>query len=248
MKPDRDMFLHPDWPAPAGVRAVVTTRLGGVSAPPFASFNLGTHVGDSEFAVLRNRKILQRELGLPDAPRWLNQVHGNAVVDAADGDHNARADGSFARTQGAVCVVMTADCLPILLCDQSGQAVAALHGGWRGLAAGIVESGIRALGCASTEVMAWLGPAIGPRAFEVGADVRYAFVQIDERHAGAFVPAGDRWLADIYELARTQLEALGVTAIYGGNGCTYTDRERFYSYRRDGITGRMASLIWIEQQ
>jgi YfiH family protein len=248
VKLDQDMFLRPDWPAPAGIRAVATTRLGGVSTPPFASLNLGAHVGDSEVAVLRNREILQQQLGLPGVPRWLNQVHGNRVIDAADVENNPRADGSFARTRGTVCVVMTADCLPILLCDQSGRAVAALHGGWRGLAAGIVESGIRALGGPSTETMAWLGPAIGPEAFEVGTDVRNAFVEIDRRHADAFVPTGDRWLADIYQLARTQLEALGVSAIYGGNWCTYTDSERFYSYRREGTTGRMASLIWIEQQ
>ena len=245
---NQHFFLQPDWPASPGVRAVATTRSGGVSVDPFASLNLGAHVGDSDAAVRTNREILQKRLALPNAPRWLSQVHGNTVIDAANAESNSMADGSFACKPGVVCVVMTADCLPILLCDRSGQIVAALHCGWRGLAAGIIPAGVRALGCPPTEVMAWLGPAIGPAAFEVGDEVRNSFVAVDSAHAQAFSVAGDRWFADIYQLARQQLDALGVRAIYGGNWCTYTDSDRFYSYRRDGTTGRMVSLIWREQQ
>lgn len=240
-------FLWPDWPAPPGVKAVTTTRAGGVSSNPFKSLNLAAHVGDSEDAVVRNREILRLRLGLPNTPCWLDQVHGNTVIDAAGAECNHRADGSFAGKPGVVCVVMTADCLPILLCDKSGQTVAALHGGWRGLVAGIIPAGVKAFGCAPGDITAWLGPAIGPLAFEVGVEVRNAFMETDPQHTDAFAPAGDRWLADIYQLARRQLEALGVTAIYGGGWCTATDTERFYSYRRDGSTGRMASLIWREQ-
>lgn len=241
-------FVEPDWPAPRGVKAVTTTRAGGISRPPYAALNLGDHVGDSEAAVRANRKTLQQRLALPRAPCWLTQVHGDTVVDAGADVGDRRADGCFTRSPGRVCVVLTADCLPVLLCDTSGRCVAALHAGWRGLAAGIIAAGVRAMASPTGDLMAWLGPAIGPAAFEVGAEVRDVFVNRDPDHARAFVPRGDRWLADLYLLARQQLGALGVKAVYGGGWCTWNDRERFYSYRRDGTTGRMATLIWREGQ
>lgn len=248
MAQDPPAFIRPDWPAPPRVKAVTTTRPGGVSQPPYATFNLGAHVGDGEAAVQKNREILRQALALPAAPCWLEQVHGNRVVDVSGAGRTPRADGCVTHQAGQVCAVMTADCLPILLCHQSGASVAALHGGWRGLAAGIIAAGVAAQECSASQLMAWLGPAIGPRAFEVGEDVRDAFLALDPGHADAFVRSGDRWLADIYRLARHQLEALGVTAVYGGRWCTCTDAAQFYSFRRDGKTGRMASLIWIEEQ
>lgn len=238
-------MIRPDWPAPANVRAVSTTRRGGVSRPPYDSLNLADHVGDSASVVQANRRRLRQKLQLPAEPLWLNQVHGAGVVDAALGGERLSADASFSHRAGAVCAVMTADCLPVLMCARDGSAVAAAHAGWRGLAAGVLEATVKALGGDPRQVLAWLGPAIGPTAFEVGAEVREAFVTAHNHAAAAFVaqPNG-RWLADLYHLARIRLQAAGVTAIYGGGFCTYTDRERFYSFRRDRETGRMASLIW----
>ena len=239
--------IVPDWPAPARVRALSTTRLGGASAGPYRALNLGDHVGDDPQQVRVNRERLQRDAGVPTEPCWLQQVHGIDVVDAADAEPGSRADGSFTTERNKVCVVLTADCLPILLCDRRGTTVAALHAGWRGLAAGIVEAGIARLGVPGASLLAWLGPAIGPTAFEVGDDVRDAFVGADAGAAGAFTrnPRA-RWLADLYRLARRRLEHHGVGAIYGGDYCTHTQADLFYSYRRDGMTGRMASLIWLE--
>jgi hypothetical protein len=240
-------FITPDWPAPANVRACVTTRAGGVSRPPYASFNLAAHVGDDPQAVASNRARLRAELALPGEPAWLTQVHGVGVVDAAaEAADRPQADGAFATVPGAVCAVLTADCLPVLLCDRDGTRVAALHAGWRGLSSGVIEAGVRALDVAGGELLAWLGPAIGPLAFEVGAEVRAAFVAGDPAAASAFQPdRSGKFLADIYLLARQRLAGLGVTAVYGGGLCTVADRDRFYSYRRDGVTGRMASLIWL---
>ncbi|OGI43867.1 MAG: hypothetical protein A2150_02460 [Candidatus Muproteobacteria bacterium RBG_16_64_11] len=240
-------FIFPDWPAPTHVRAVSTTRAGGVSRGPYASFNLGDHVGDDPVAVARNRELLREALALPAEPVWLRQVHGTRVIDTARGDAHGEADGAWSAQPGVVCAVLTADCLPVLLCDRTGTRVAAVHAGWRGLAAGVIEQGVHALGVAPEELLAWLGPAIGPRAFEVGPEVRAAFVQHDAAAAGAFVPSHDgRYLADIYALARLRLSALGVTRIEGGGFCTVTDRDRFFSFRRDGSCGRMATLIWLE--
>ncbi len=240
-------FISPDWPAPTNVRAFSTTRAGGVSRGPYASFNLGDHVGDDPAAVARNRELLRAALQLPAEPVWLRQVHGTRVIDAAQEDAHGEADGAWSAQPGAVCAVLTADCLPVVLCDRTGTRVAALHAGWRGLAAGVIEQGVRALGGAPDELLAWLGPAIGPRAFEVGPEVRTAFVSHDAAAAGAFAPGGDgRYLADLYALARLRLGALGVTGIHGGGFCTVTDRERFFSFRRDGSCGRMATLIWLE--
>lgn len=239
-------FLIPDWPAPANVHACVTTRTGGVSRAPYDSFNLAAHVGDDPQAVTTNRARLRTALALPAEPAWLTQVHGIAVIDAAHGAGAPPADGTFATMPGAVCAVLTADCLPVLLCDRAGTRVAALHAGWRGLAGGVIEAGVGALGGAGDELLAWLGPAIGPEAFEVGAEVRAAFVAHDLAAGAAFRPLGaGKFLADIYLLARQRLAGLGVTAVYGGGRCTVAERERFYSYRRDGATGRMAALVWL---
>ncbi|MGL6160047.1 peptidoglycan editing factor PgeF [Microbulbifer sp.] len=250
-------YLFPDWPAPKNVRAATTLRSGGHSAGPYASFNLGAHTGDDPGAVAANRALLRRELELPAEPQWLEQIHGDRAVEARADGLVRTADASFARAPGAVCAVLTADCLPLLLCDKSGTCVAAVHAGWRGLAGGVVRSALDALDCEPGELLAWLGPAIGPDAFETGVDVLEAFFEsaLDGGHAeavaGCFRPHPQKPLhfrADIYALARVELEWLGVSEIYGGDSCTVTDAERFYSYRRDKITGRMASLIWINEQ
>jgi YfiH family protein len=239
-------IITPDWPAPATVRAAVTTRIGGVSHAPYDTFNLATHVGDDPAAVRENRKRLHASLVLPAEPVWLKQVHGVAVVDAAQGGAEPEADGAFAAQPGAVCAVLTADCLPVLLCNRAGTKVAALHAGWRGLAGGVIEAGVEALSVPGGELLAWLGPAIGPEAFEVGPEVRTAFIQHDAQAAQAFcVARAGKYLADICLLARLRLQRLGVTAVYGGGFCTVAERARFFSYRRDGATGRMASLIWL---
>jgi YfiH family protein len=239
--------IRPDWPAPKNVRAFTTTRAGGVSIGPYASFNLGDHVGDDPRAVAENRARLRMKLRLPADPVWLKQVHGSVVVDAATVAAGVTADASFATKTGVVCAVLTADCLPVFLCDRAGARVGLAHAGWRGLAAGVIESTVAALGEPRGELMAWLGTAIGPAAFEVGAEVRAAFVDGDPGAACAFQAGkAGHWFADIYQLARRRLHALGVHAVYGGDLCTFTDAARFYSYRRDGACGRMASLIWIE--
>jgi polyphenol oxidase len=237
-------FIAPDWPAPPCVAAASTTRRGGVSAAPFDSLNLGDHVGDDPAAVAANREALARALSLPATPVWLRQVHNTTVVDAARSGPGAEADAAVAFGPGAVCAVMTADCLPVLFCHERGDRVGVAHAGWRGLSAGVLETTVDALG-GGEGLMAWLGPAIGPAAFQVGEEVRGAFVEQDPEATVAFRPDGDRWLADLYTLARRRLAACGVTAVYGGGFCTFSDSARFFSYRRDVRTGRMASLVWI---
>ncbi|MGD2020962.1 MAG: peptidoglycan editing factor PgeF [Thiohalocapsa sp.] len=242
-----DDLIVPDWPAPPQVRACSTTRLGGVSKGPYASLNLGQHVGDDAAAVAANRARLRSALDLPAEPLWLAQVHGCEAV-SADVDAGAppAADAAVARRPGRVCAVLTADCLPVLLCACDGSVCAAVHAGWRGLQAGVIEAALGRLGLPAREVLAWLGPAIGPARFEVGPEVRAAFLAQDKGAAGAFRQGvGDRWLADLYALARRRLEAAGVASVSGGGLCTATDAERFFSYRRDGVTGRMATLIWL---
>lgn len=241
-------WLTPEWPAPANVRAVCTTRQGGVSVAPFASLNLGDHVGDDPYAVARNRMIVGDVLRLPTEPLWLQQVHGADVCGMDVGTCYPTGDASVALRKNQVCVVMTADCLPVLFCDKAGTRVAAAHAGWRGLQAGVLEQTLAKLDCPPADVLAWLGPAIGPQAFEVGAEVREAFMQHDPAAQAAFQPSANagKWLADIYLLARQRLAAAGVSAISGGDLCTYTDAQRFFSYRRDGQTGRMACLIWMD--
>ncbi|WP_456372801.1 peptidoglycan editing factor PgeF [Thiolapillus sp.] len=241
MKPE---FIVPDWPAPAPVRALSTTRVGGFSRPPWAGFNLGDHVGDDPLAVTANRRLLVNSAGLPDDPLWLKQVHGCSVQTGTRVKPSA--DACYSPERGKVCAVLTADCLPVLFCNQAGTAVAAAHAGWRGLAAGILEKTVASFDESPSRLLAWLGPAIGPAAFEVGAEVRQAFVQLQPESAMAFSPGQEgRWFADIYALARFRLSAAGVSQIYGGGYCTFTDEERFFSYRRDGVSGRMASLVWL---
>jgi len=237
----------PDWKVPGNVRALQTTRNGGVSKAPWASLNLGDHVGDAPEAVAANRALLRRRL--PNEPLWLEQVHGTVAVNAAQQPEIRRGDAAWAREAGVVCAVMTADCLPVLLCDRQGSVVAAAHAGWRGLLAGVLENAVRALQVDAVNLLAWLGPAIGPQRFEVGGEVRAAFVSRDSDARQAFTSHGDdgKYLCDIYLLARQRLRQLGVTAICGGEACTVSEADRFFSYRRDGVTGRMASLIWLER-
>ncbi|GGP23212.1 peptidoglycan editing factor PgeF [Silvimonas iriomotensis] len=234
-------FLMPDWPAPANVMALMTTRHGGVSSAPWDGFNLGTHVGDHPEAVAANRALLRQHL--PAEPKWLNQVHGTAVSLTGHCD----ADASVARAADDVCVIMTADCLPVLFCDRAGTVVAAAHAGWRGLCNGVLEATLESMQCPAEEIMAWLGPAIGPDQFEVGAEVREAFMAHDPQAASAFKPGATdgKWLADIYALAGQRLAAAGIGSIHGGGLCTVSDSRNFFSYRRDKQTGRMAALIWL---
>jgi len=241
-----DSFLVPDWPAPPAVRALVTTRRGGVSTPPYDEFNLAMHVGDDPGAVAANRVRLRRHV--PAEPFWLEQVHGIEVAQAGEGgDVPVCADASVARSPGAVCAVMTADCLPVLFCNDEGSVVAAAHAGWRGLVAGVLEATLAKMAVEPGRVMAWFGPAIGPGAFEVGDEVRAAFLASDPGARMAFTPQAEgKWLADIFMLARRRLMRAGVERIYGGGLCTVSGNDRFYSYRREGVTGRFASMIWFD--
>jgi YfiH family protein len=235
------------WPAPARVHALTTTRSGGFSRGPYADLNLADHVGDDPRVVARNRTCLARELKLPGEPLWLRQVHGCDLALAGRDGVGCEADAALAGGRGQVCAVLTADCLPLLLCDRAGERVAAVHAGWRGLLNGVIEAALDALAVPGGELLCWLGPAIGPEAFEVGEEVRDTFVARDAGAARAFRPSpAGRWLADLYGLARQRLAARGVGYVGGGNHCTLSDAGRFFSYRRDGATGRMASLIWIE--
>ena len=241
-----DSLIFPGWPAPARVQAVSTTRRGGVSPPPYDSLNLAGHVGDDPACVAENRQRLAAAIGLSADPAWLHQVHGAAVVAAETVDAPVAADAAWTRKSGRACVVMTADCLPVLLCDRAGTVVAAAHAGWRGLAGGVIAATVAAMPVPSAGLLAWLGPAIGLEAFEVGDEVRAAFLALDAGNAACFRPSpAGRWLADIYALARRQLRGLGVAAVYGGEFCTFNDSARFFSYRREGKTGRMATLIGL---
>lgn len=241
MGPD---ILVPDWPAPPHVHALVTTRRGGVSIGPHASFNLADHVGDDPAAVAENRRRLR--MLLPAEPVWLKQVHGTCCIDAAKCGAGSEADASFTRQPGVVCAVLTADCLPVLLCDEAGTVVAAAHAGWRGLAAGVIEATVAVMGVPGERLLAWLGPAIGPESFEVGGEVRDAFIAHDPAAKAAFrARPNGKWLCDLYRLAASRLGKLGVCRVTSADFDTYRDARRFFSYRRDGVTGRMASLIWI---
>ncbi len=236
--------IIPDWPAPPNVGALQTTRRGGVSQGPYASLNLGDHVGDHPEHVTVNRQLLQACMA--GEPLWLRQVHGITVLDAEEASCDTEADAAVARAPGRVCVVMTADCLPVLLCDRGGTVVAAAHAGWRSLAAGILERTVARMRCPADELMAWLGPAIGPRSFEVGEDGRVAFLRSDAGAGEAFVPAGpNKCLANLTLLAKRRLSRAGVQSVYGGGWCTFEDATRFFSFRRDGVTGRMGSFIWL---
>ncbi|MDP2834036.1 MAG: peptidoglycan editing factor PgeF [Pseudomonadota bacterium] len=270
MPPD---WITPDWPAPANVHAFMTTRSGGVSLAPFASFNPASHVGDAALAVAENRRLLRQ--WLPAEPLWLNQVHGVAVAGQLVGCGEVRtasrgsmrfassphptgcgemeADAAVAFQPGEVRAVLTADCLPVLFCDDAGTVVAAAHAGWRGLAGGVLEATVAAMQVPPERLLVWLGAAIGPTAFEVGDEVREAFVSQHPLAGIAFRPAWPgtldeaprKWLADLYALAHIRLAQVGVERVYGGGLCTFADSRRFYSYRRDGQTGRMTSVIWM---
>jgi len=225
----------------------MTTRQGGVSKSPYASMNLATHVGDDAALVEQNRQLLRRALGLSTEPLWLNQIHGTRIVDVASAIEGEDADGSFARGPQRPCVVMTADCLPVLICDRQGTQVAAVHAGWRGLVNGAVEAAIARFDAPAGELLVWLGVAIGPANFEVGDEVREAFLAHDAGAGEAFVATRPgKWLANIYLLARRRLVMQGITGVYGGKGCSYADEKSFYSYRRQRDCGRMASLIWLQ--
>lgn len=249
-------WLTPDWPAPPGVRAAFTLRTGGVSSPPWDSLNLGTHVGDDPAAVAENRRRLRAALALPAEPLWLDQVHGATVhepsapsqADPRSSDApRPRADAVVVRAPGQVCAIQVADCLPVIFAARDGTAVAAAHAGWRGLAGGVLEATVRSLGRPGRELLAWLGPAIGPAHFEVGDEVRAAFTAHDPQAASAFAAnARGRWQCDLYALARQRLARLGIDAVSGGGWCTCADATRFFSFRRDGRCGRMAALAWLE--
>jgi polyphenol oxidase len=238
--------LIPDWPAPKQVKALMTTRQGGVSQGPYGSLNLATHVGDEPQAVAENRSRLRSACQLPGEPFWLSQVHGCTVADSALDRPGCEADAVFSSNPGVVCAVMTADCLPLLITDRAGSRVCAVHAGWRGLAQGVIESAVHRMGAEVGEIMVWLGPAIGPDMFEVGDEVRQIFQDANSEDGVAFRPGrGDRWLADIYQLAHLRLKRLGVGYVGGGGYCTAKQADLFYSYRREGVTGRMASMIWF---
>jgi polyphenol oxidase len=250
-------WVEADWPAPGGVRALCTLRTGGASAAPYASLNLGGHVGDAPAAVAENRRRLRVGAGLPAGPVWLEQVHGAQVVDldtGTDPGGSTRrvgpADAALTRRPGQVCAILTADCLPLLLAAESGDLVAAAHAGWRGIACGVIEATVAAVtaaGATPGRLLAWLGPAIGPRHFEVGAEVREALLAADPGAEAAFAAnARGRFMADLRTLVRRRLEARGVDRIYGGGECTFDAADRYFSYRRDGVTGRQAALIWLE--
>ena len=252
-------LIYPDWPAPVQVQACFTTREGGESLGVFAGFNLGAHVADDPAAVAANRHQLRELLHLSQEPVWLNQVHGTVVypVDSALAAQTAlppTADAAVTRLTDVALTVMTADCLPVLFCDRAGTVVATAHAGWRGLCDGVLEQTVAAMGVAADQVLAWIGPAIGPSVFEVGSEVRARFLQQAPAAASAFVastlsaPEADKWLADLFLLARQRLLSTGVVEIYGGDQCTYSDPVQFYSYRRDGQTGRMSGLIWLMAQ
>jgi YfiH family protein len=239
-------WLVPEWPAPPGVRVISTLRLGGSSEGPYASMNLAGHVGDAAANVEANRRLLRRAARLPSEPMWLEQVHGTDIVSHDGRSDVPRADAAMTRGRGRVCAVMTADCLPVVLADRDGSRVAVVHAGWRGLAQGVIEAAVHALHCPPKELVAWLGPAIGQQAFEVGVEVRDAFVARSAQLAGCFAEnERGRFQADLYGLATAALAEAGVPAVHGGGWCTASDPQRFFSFRRDGKTGRMATLAWL---
>ena len=241
-------FIVPNWPVPTNVRSLQTTRLDGVSSSPYESLNLAAHVKDDVNAVATNRQLLRKYL--PSEPVWLNQVHGIEVIDAEKSTYLHNADASYTKKDKVVCAIMTADCLPLLLCDKSGSEVAAVHAGWRGLCDGVIEAAVNKFSADKIDILAWLGPAIGPNAFEVGDDVLQQFIERDRCAEQAFTNYGDKWLCNIYLLAQQRLNSLGVTKIYGSgfnaDFCTYSDKTRFFSFRRENITGRMATMIWLD--
>jgi YfiH family protein len=241
-----EMLLNPQWDAPPNVHSAFTLRGGGVSGAPFDSLNLGAHVGDDPSSVAENRRRVAARLALPAPPLWLNQVHGVDVRDADAGTAVPRsADAVITRRRGVVCAIMVADCIPVLLAARDGSVIGAAHAGWRGLAAGVIDNTVRAMGVPAAQLVAWLGPSIGPAAFEVGEEVRATFLATDSSAAAFRANERGRWLCDLPALARGRLQALGVSAIAGGSWCTLSDSSRFFSHRRDGRSGRMAALLWL---
>lgn len=240
-------LIFPDWPQPKNIGACSTLRIGGISLSPYDSFNLGAHVGDERACVEENRRLLCEYAQLPEMPLWLEQVHGTDVITLSHQENQSiTGDALYSATAKKVCAIMTADCLPVLLTTVDGQEVGAAHGGWRGLYQGVLESTLAQFKAPRSQIMAWLGPAIGPSAFEVGSEVRQAFIEKNSAFNSAFISHKDKYLANIYMLARIILVESGVTQIYGGDFCTVTESARFFSYRREQKTGRMASLIWIK--
>jgi hypothetical protein len=239
------LWIEADWPAPPGVRAGTTTRLGGVSNAPFDSFNLADHVGDNDASVVENRRRLAELLQMPSDPVWLRQRHGADIIDAA-ADRGRGADGAYACERGVVCAVLTADCIPLLLADDAGSEIAAVHVGWRGLIRGIAAAALACFRAPPSQLVAWVGPHIGAASYEVGADVRDACLASIPGAEQAFAGAGPRWNTDLPCMLRLQLRERGLRRVFESGSCTYSDRVRFFSHRRDGITGRMASLIWLE--
>ncbi|WP_109399018.1 purine nucleoside phosphorylase YfiH [Proteus sp. TJ1640] len=240
-------LIFPDWPQPENIGSCSTLREGGVSLPPYNSLNLGAHVGDKLSDVEENRRRLCQQAQLPEMPLWLEQVHGTHVVTLnTEKNNEVRGDALYTATEKKVCAIMTADCLPVLFTTIDGTEVGAAHGGWRGLCHGVLQNTLAKFKAPKHQIMAWLGPAIGPTAFEVGSEVRLAFIEKNKAFDPAFIPHNGKYLANIYMLARIILQENGVTQIYGGNFCTVTEKSRFFSYRREQITGRMASLIWIK--
>lgn len=243
-------LIIPHWPVASTVKACSTTRHGGISCAPYASLNLGQHVGDVARHVEENRQHLEKLAQLPMAPCWLAQVHGTRVLTLTPNEKpgDLQADAAYTCHAGVVCAVMTADCLPVLLTNMQGTEVAAVHAGWRGLCYGILERTVACFHSSPDQIFAWLGPAIGPTAFEVGGEVCEQFIQFNHAASQAFVAHGDKYLANIYLLAKQRLQTLGINQIYGGEYCTATQQNLFFSYRRDGVTGRMASLVWIDNK
>jgi len=239
-------YLQPNWPAPKNIKAYITTRENGYSQAPFNAFNIADYVGDDLDTVNKNIKTLIGELELPESPLWLNQVHGTTVTRIEDCTEIPDADAAYTSLNDKVCAVRTADCLPILLCNRDGTEVAAVHAGWKGLLAGVIDSTISALSSAPDDLLAWMGPALGPKHFEVNEAMRADFINQHPDNVTAFIYRDGRWMMDFYLVATMNLQRFGITQIYGGEHCTFTEEAQFFSYRRDqGVTGRMASLIWI---
>ncbi|MGH1538554.1 MAG: peptidoglycan editing factor PgeF [Gammaproteobacteria bacterium] len=239
-------YIIPNWPAPKNIHCISTTRKGGCSQKEFSSLNLGDHVKDNSKSIKNNRQLIKKDLSLPTEPVWLKQMHGSSVLSLDNNiPVNKEADAAYTNEVGLVCTVLTADCLPVVFCDQAGEHIAVAHAGWRGLVDGVLENTLQVMPIDNIKIMCWLGPAIGPNKFEVGEEVVEQFVAADEKHQYAFVEQGNgKYLANIYQLAKNILAKHNVEAIYGGEHCTYSESDTFYSYRRDGETGRIATLIW----
>jgi YfiH family protein len=236
-------WIKPDWPVASNIHAVATLRSGGVSQGTFNSLNLGLHVNDEPENVYKNRRIISRMLDLPSEPVWMEQVHGIDVIKADQSKQIEKADASYTDQENTVCAVLTADCLSILLATTDGSKIAAIHAGWRGLLSGVVANTVNTMG--TINLIAWLGPAIGADCFEVGQEIKDSFIKKSEKFTQVFTKTNEKkYLVDIYKLAKIELASVGIKQVYGGGFCTVTDKERFYSYRRDGETGRMATLIW----